>query len=80
MFSVIVIAMNNLLELRRSLHTSIDTLLAAKPHMDLTNVTAAIQEVDLNLSRSEAGLNGVPDAATTPLMWIAGQMSLVNHG
>jgi hypothetical protein len=36
--------------------------------MDLTNVTARLQEAHLDLSPAEAGLNGGPDAAATPLM------------
>ena len=80
MFSATIIAMNTFPESQRSFETSVDTLLAATPHMDLTNVTAPLQEESPILSPDEACLNSGPDAAANPLMWIAGSMSLVNHG
>jgi hypothetical protein len=80
MFSAIMIAMNTFPESQRSFHTSVDTLLAATPYRDLTNVTAPIQEENLILSLDEACLNSGPDAAATPLRGIVGSMLLVNHG
>jgi hypothetical protein len=80
MFSAIVVVVNNLPESQRSFHASIHTLLAGKPYMDLTNVAASLQKADFNLSPAEAGLNGGPDAAATPLMCIALPMLLVNYG
>jgi hypothetical protein len=80
MFSAIVVALNNLPESQRSFHTCVDTLLAGRSHMELTNVTASLQEANLNLSPAEAGLNSGQDAAATPLMRIAGPMLRVSHG
>jgi hypothetical protein len=83
MFSAIVVALNNLSESQRSLRTGIDALLPGKPHMALTNVTALLQDANLNLSPAEAGLNSGPNAASTPRLWIAGPMLLMEsprHG
>jgi hypothetical protein len=61
MFSAIVVALNNLPESQRSFHTCIDALLAGKPHMDLMNVIALLQDADLNLSLAEADMKRTVD-------------------